>query len=206
MKLSEKQRLITLTRDTAREISSGNSQIKARLVKASEKYSPTNANSYRELSEIVWWLMAADAHQDAMSLLNALCEVDDEYYWMYHALASSFATRAWLHSTQHDAVGARSDAENALQWIRRDPNAKAISIEEIRGSLQRVDDWLDRADRETGTMTALHVLSHAMRVLVMYQQIATTGDAAAKSVAPHDFTSGSTPVSKSSDTVLAPCK
>jgi hypothetical protein len=38
-------------------------------------------------------------------------------------------------------------------------------------------------------MTALHVLSHAMRVLVMYQQIATTGDAAAKSVAPHDFTS-----------------
>lgn len=189
MKLSEKQRLITLMRDAAKEISDRNSQIKARVLKASEKYSPTNANSYRELSEIVWWLIAADAPQDAMTLLNALCEVEDEYYWMFHALASSFATRAWLHSTQHNAVGACNDAENAVQWIRRDPNAKAISIEEIGGSLQRVDDWFDRADRETGTMTALHVLSHAMRVLVMYQQIATTGDAAAKSVAPHDFTS-----------------
>jgi hypothetical protein len=189
MKFSEKQRLIALTRDAVQKINTGNPQIKARAVKASVKFSPTSAETYRELSEIVWWLIAADAHEDVMNLLDALCEVDDEYYWMFHALASSFATRAWLHSQQKNAAGARHDAQMALQWICRDPNAKAISAPEITEALKLFDDWIVRADRETGTVTALHVLAHAMRVLVMYQQIAKAGDPAAKSVAPREFSS-----------------
>jgi hypothetical protein len=37
-------------------------------------------------------------------------------------------------------------------------------------------------------VTALNVLSHALRVLVMYQQFAVAGDPAAKSVPASEFT------------------
>jgi hypothetical protein len=188
MKQTEKQRLTGITRKAVERIASGHPQIKAYAEKAATKFSPTNAEQYRKLSEIVWWLIAADAGEDAMALLDALCEVDDEYYWMFHALASSFATRAWLHSKQKDAAAARTDARTALRWIHRDPNAKAITKDEVRGSIKRFDGWLDRAASERGTVTALHVLSHAMRVLVMYQQFAKAGDPAAKCVTSRDFT------------------
>src|SRR5262249_22804733 len=139
-------------------------------------------------AEIAWWLIAVDRGRDAMGLLDALCEVDDEYYWMFHALASAFATRAWLRANHKEAAAARDDARTALRWIHRDPNPKPITKSEVRGALDRFDDWLGRAAGERGTMTALHVLSHAMRVLVMYQQFAKAGDPAAKAVPSREFT------------------
>jgi hypothetical protein len=187
MKQSEKHRLTGLTRIAVERIASGHPEIRARAKKAAAKFSPTNAEKFKELSEIVWWLIAVEAIDDAMGLLDALCEVNDEYYWMFHALASSFATRAWLHLKQKNATAALTDARTALQWIHRDPNAKAITIDEVRGSIKRFDGWLARADSERGTVTALHVLSHALRVLVMYQQFARAGDTAAKGIASQDF-------------------
>jgi hypothetical protein len=188
MKLTEKQRLTAITREAVERISSGHPQIKTHAKKAAAKFSPTNAEQFRKLSEIAWWLIAADAREDAMGLLDALCEVDDEFYWMFHALASSFATRAWLHSKQKNAVAARTDAKTALCWMHRDPNPKAITQNEVRRSIKRFDDWLDRAANENGTVTALHVLAHAVRVLVMYQQFAKAGDPAAKCVDSKELT------------------
>jgi len=187
MKQSEKQRLTALTRDAAARITGGPPKIKEYAEKAAAKYSPTNAGTYRTLAEIAWWLIAADAIEDALLLLDALCELDDEYYWMFHALGSAFATRAWLHARRKEAVAARDDAGSALQWIHRDPNAKAITESEVRGALKRFDDWLARAEREKGAMRALSVTSHAMRVLVMYQQFAKAGDPAAKVVAANEY-------------------
>src|SRR5258708_30964923 len=132
MKQTEKQRLTGITLKAIERIASGHPQIKAHTEKAAAKFSPSNAEQYRKLSEIVWWLIAADAGEDAMGLLDALCAVDDEYYWMFHALASAFATRAWLHSKQKNATAARTDARTALRWIHRDPNAKAITEDEVR--------------------------------------------------------------------------
>jgi hypothetical protein len=189
MNQTEKQRLTGITRKAVERIASGHAQIKTHAEKAAAKFSPTNAEQFRKLSEIVWWLIAADAREDAMALIDALCEVDDEYYWMFHALASSFATRAWLHAKQKNAAAARTDAKTALHWIHRDPNAKAIAQDEVRGAIKRFDDFINRADNEKGTATALQVLAHAMRVLVMYQQFAKAGDAAAKGVESREFTS-----------------
>jgi hypothetical protein len=188
MKQSEKQRLAALTREAVAAIS-GSPKIKEYAEKAAAKFSPTNAEQYRKLSEIVWWLIAINRAEDAMVLLNALCEVDDEYYWMFHALGSAFATRAWLHTKQDEDAAAREDAQTALHWIQRDPNAKAITKSEINGALERFDGWLDRATGERGTMTALHVISHALRVLVMYHQFAKAGDPTAKAVRSREFTS-----------------
>jgi len=182
MKQSEKQRLMARIRDAVARMTVGNPRIKERAEKAAAKFSPTNAERYRTLSEIVWWLIAADCGEDAMALSGALCEVDDEYYWMFHALGSAFATRAWLNTKHNRAAAARDDARTALRWIHRDPNAKAITKSEARGALERFDGWLARAASEKGAMTALHVMSHAMRVLVMYRQFAKAGDPAAKAV------------------------
>src|SRR5262249_24915141 len=126
MKQSEKQRLTALTRDAVAQICGGPAKIKEYAEKAAARFSPTNAKQYRRLSEIVWWLIAVDCGRDAMVLLDALCEVADEYYWMFHALGSAFATRAWLHAKHKQAAAARDDARTALHWIHRDPNPKAI--------------------------------------------------------------------------------
>ena len=189
MKQVEKKRLAALTQKAIRQIAKKHTEIKIRADKVGSRFSPTNADQYRELSEIVWWLIAVDAYSDAMRLLDALCEVDDEYYWMFHALASSFATRAWLHSKLKNATASRRDAKSALQWIHRDPNPKRITKTEVSDSIKSFDGWLDRAENDTGTVRALHVLSHAMRVLVMYQQFSKAGDAAARTVAAREFTS-----------------
>lgn len=114
MKQPEKQRLTDLTRKAVRRFVNEHKPIKIRAEKVAAKFSPTNADQFRQLSEIVWWLIAVEAFEDAMGLLDALCEVDDEYFWMFHALASSFATRAWLHSNQKQAAAARADAKVAL--------------------------------------------------------------------------------------------
>jgi len=188
MNRTEKQRLTRITRTAVERIASRHPLIKTHAERAAAKFTPTNAEQFRKLSEIVWWLIAVDANADAMGVLDALCEVNDRYYWMFHALASSFATRAWLHFKQKNAAAARDDAKAALQWLRRDPNPKAITKEEVRKSIKRFDDWLDRADKEKGTLRALHVLSHAMRVLVMYQQFGKAGDAAVKSFPSREFT------------------
>jgi hypothetical protein len=188
MKMSEKQRLAGLTRAAVGRITGGHPKIMEHARKAAEKFSPVNAAHFRTLSEIVWWLIAADSGEEAMELLDALCEVDDEYYWMSHALASCFATRAWLNAKQKHAAAARGDARSALRWVHRDLNPKAITEKEVRGALKQFDGWLDRAAGERGTVTALRVTSHAMRVLVMYQQFAKAGDPASKSVPSREFT------------------
>ena len=188
MKQSEKQRLTARTHDAVARITGDHPKIKEYAQKAAAKFSPTNAEHYRTLSEIAWWLIAADLGEDAMGLLDALCEVDDEYYWMFHALASSFATRAWLRAKQKQAAAARTDARAALRWLHRDPNARAITEAEVRGAAERFDGWLARAADERGTRTALHVISHALRVLVMYQQFGKAGDPAAKAVGSRGLT------------------
>lgn len=188
MKQAEKQRLMALTRDAVALISSSPPKIKEYAEKAAAKFSPTNAEQYRKLSEIVWWLIAVDRDQEAMGLLDALCEVDDEYYWMHHALGCAFATRAWLHAKQGQPAASKEDARTALRWIHSDPNAKPIAASEVRGAFERFDGWLECAAGERGAMTALDVISHAMRVLVMYQQFAEAGDPAAGTFPPDDFT------------------
>ncbi len=188
MKQAEKQRLTDGTRDAINAIACDHREIKSRAQKVAAKFSPTNATKFKELSEIIWWLIAAESYPDAMRLLDALCEVDDEHYWMFHAMASSFATRAWLHSKLKKTSNARHDAKTALEWIHRDPNPKSITKSEINTTLKRFDDWLDRADNEKGTVTAVQVLSHGLRVLVMYQQFGKAGDPASKSVPSREFT------------------
>lgn len=188
MKLAEKQRLTALTRDAVAQLSACPPRVKEQAEKVAAKYSPTNAEQYRKLSEIAWWLIAVDCDEDARGLLDALCEVDDEYYWMFDALASAFATRAWLRARREQAAAAQQDARAALHWIGRDPNFKTITESEVRETLERFDGWLERAAGERGTMTALHALSHALRVLVMYQQFAEAGDPAAKAMPAGEFT------------------
>jgi hypothetical protein len=112
--------------------------------------------------------------------------VDDEHDWMFHALGSAFATRAWLYRIYNEV--ARDDARTALHGIQRDPNPEAITEAEVNGALERFDGWRDRATDKRGTMTALHVISYALRVLVMVQQFAKAGDPAAKTVQSQEFT------------------
>ena len=188
MKQAEKQRLTDCTRDAINAFSCDKREIKSRAEKVALKFSPTNAAKFRELSEIVWWLIAVGSYSDALRLLDALCEIEDEYYWMFHAMASAFATRAWLKSKLKMPIEARHDAKTALAWIHRDPNPKAITKSEIDTSLKRFDSWLDRADSEIGIVTAMQVLSHALRVLVMYQQFGKAGDPASKNVPAREFT------------------
>jgi hypothetical protein len=188
MKQDEKQRLTLLARAALARITGGHAKMREHAQRAAAKYSPTNAGQYRTLSELVWWLIAADSGAEAMGVLDALCEVKDTYYWMPHALASSFATRAWFHGKQKNAAAARRDARSALEWVRRDPNGRAIRVTEVRGALARFDEWVTRAATEKGTLIALGVLSHAMRVLVMYQQFGKAGDPAVKRVGAREFT------------------
>ena len=66
------------------------------------------------MGELVWWLIAIGETADAMRLLDGLCELDDEYYWMFQALASSFAARAWLHElNQRARTQGERDAQTA---------------------------------------------------------------------------------------------
>lgn len=104
MKQSEKLRLIKVTQNAISRIGNVHPEIRARANKYGVKFSPTNKTKFREICEIAWCLIATDAKTDAMRLLDALCELDDEYYWMFHHLASAFATRAWLHSKQKNLL------------------------------------------------------------------------------------------------------
>jgi len=188
MKQSEKKRLKTNAIQAIGDISNQYDETKARAVKLAKKFSPTSAESCREICELVWWLIAESAFVDAERILDVLCEIDDEYYWMFHSQASTFATRAYLHNRLKNTTASKNDSKSALAWLQRDPNFEPITKSEVDGALSRFDDWLERADNENGRITALHVLSHACRVLVMYQQFAKAGDAAAKSISARDYT------------------
>ena len=189
MKQAEKQRLAALTRAAVARISGAHPQIKASAERAAAKYLPTNAEHYRELAEIVWWLIAVDRDTDAMPLLNTLCEVDDSLYWMFQALGSAFATRAWLHTKRKRRAAGRDDARTALVWIERDPMWKGIKKHEAQRALKRFDVWFDHAVRAKGTVEALRGLALALRVLVIYQQCAQAGDPNAKAVPSREYTS-----------------
>lgn len=187
MTQAEKHRLTVLTRDSAARIVITHPKIKEHIDRAVRSYSPTNAKQYRALAEIVWWLIASDSADAAADLLDALCELDDDIYWMPHALASAFATRAWLNAQRKRATEARTDARSALRWVQRDVNYRAITAVETRHAIERFDGWLSRAEGERGTLTALQVISHALRVLVMYQQLGRAGDAAAKTIPAREY-------------------
>jgi hypothetical protein len=182
MTKDEKLRLTNLTRAALTGIACEHPRIRAWADKCAAKFSPTNADQFRTIGELVWSLIAIDAATDALRLLDALCETDDELYWMFEALASAFATRAWLHSKNKAPAKSSSDAKTALGWLQRDPNPRPVTQAEVAGALKRFDGWVDRADKEKGHVTAVQVLSHALRVLVIYQQLAKAGCDAAKAV------------------------
>jgi hypothetical protein len=182
MTKDEKLRLTALTRSTLLKIKCKHPQLRERADKFAAKFSPTNAGRFRNLGELAWCLIAMDAKTDAMRLLDALCEINDGYYWMFHGLASVFATRAWLHSNRMDATKSLRDSNAALGWIERDPNPRPVTKSEAQGALKRFDEWIARADREKGVVTAISVLCHAIRVMVIYQQLAQAGCDGAKSV------------------------
>ena len=94
--------------------------LRERVERCAAKYSPINATQFRELAEMVWWLIALEEHGDALRLLDAMCEVDDESYWMFHALASAFATRAWLHARNEGVAQSNDDANRAAAWLGRE--------------------------------------------------------------------------------------
>lgn len=187
MKNAEKARLTELVQLAVVNLTVAHPQIRNRIQKCAEKYSPTNLDRFRDLAEIAWWLIAVDAQSDAIQILDALCEVNDEYYWMFQALASAFATRSWLHTRAGESVQRIADAERAFDWFNREPNAKQVTKKEIQQNLKRFDDWMDRAINEKGVIHATQVLSHALRVLVIYQQFARCDFEPARSIEPHEY-------------------
>jgi hypothetical protein len=163
--------------------------IRQRAKKLAAKYSPTNASDFRDLSEIAWWLVATDSLDEAAGLLDALCEVNDELYWMPDALASAHATRAWVHGRRGDRQLASRDSQAVLRCLERDVNFKRVTQGEALGAVKRFDGWLERVEEhEAGApMRAASVLAHALRVLAIYQQLAKAGCTAAKVLAPPEY-------------------
>jgi hypothetical protein len=163
-------------------------KIRERIEKQSAKYTPTSYDRFREISEFVWWLIAWDAKADALRILNAMCELDDDTYWVFQALASALATRAWLYVEMGEEEQSLIDAQSALEWLKQEPNFKAITKAEIEDGLKRFDQWMERALSERGHATAAHVISHALRVLIIYQQIGKAGCQPAQSFRQEEFT------------------
>lgn len=196
MKQAEKQRIVAMTQAAVEQITAAHAQLKARAEKIAKKFSPTNFQQFTALVDIVWWLIAVDAYRDALRLIDALCELDDEIYWTYCGLADAYATRAWLKLKLKDAPGARRDAHKALGWIARDPNGSPVTEDEARKALSRFDGFVERADGEKGTIMALTIYGLAMRILVKYQQFAKVGDAGAKCVPAREYASRLSPALK----------
>jgi hypothetical protein len=138
---------------------------------------------------MVWWLIAMEERRDALRLLDVLCELDDQYYWMFQALASVFATRAWLHAQNKSFAQSADDANRVAEWLRREPNAKPITKKETQANLRRFGDWVARAENERGDVTAANVLAHALRVLVIYDRLAAGGCQAAQVVPAAEYES-----------------
>jgi hypothetical protein len=189
MNTAEKKRLIGLVQAAVADWKSVAPPIHERAQKLAAKYSPTNAAIFRDLSEIAWWLIATDALDEAAGLLDALCEVNDNLYWMPHALASAHATRAWVHGRRGDRKLSSQDAQAVLRCLERDINYKPVNKREALGAVKRFDGWLDRVEEhEAGApMRAASVLAHALRVLAIYQQLARAGCAAAKVLTPLEY-------------------
>lgn len=142
------------------------------LEKSGAAFSPTNFNRFRDMLHGAWWLIALEAYDDAKRLLDALCEVDDDFYWMFEWLASTFATRAWLYSQQGNTEASQADAEAVCRWLARDPNAKPRKASEYRKALERCDIWYASVEKETSVKSSASTLCSAMILLVLYQQVA----------------------------------
>jgi hypothetical protein len=187
MKKAEKERLTSLMHEATARVNGLPMKVQQHFAKVAAKYSPTNKEQVRGMAEICWWLIAIDREPDALPVLDALCQVDDDFYWMYEAFGSVFATRAWLHERHGRFADAQADAIKGVHWLMRAYKAGEMTETEVRKALERVDVWFARADGERGFQTAAHVLSHALRVLVMYRQFATAGDPAAGAIPPEEF-------------------
>lgn len=142
------------------------------LDKSAAAFSPTNCNRFRDMLHGAWWLIALEAFDDARRLLDALCEVDDDFYWMFEWLASTFATRAWLSAQQGNTEASRADAEAVCRWLARDPNAKSPQVSEYRKALERCGTLYAAAEKETSAKSSASTLCTALILLVLYQQMA----------------------------------
>ncbi|WP_184192255.1 hypothetical protein [Armatimonas rosea] len=142
------------------------------LAKSAAAFSPTNFNRFRDMLHGAWWLIALEAYDDAKRLLDALCEVDDDFYWMFEWLASTFATRAWLYSQQGNTEASQADAEAVCRWLARDPNAKPLRVAEYHKALERCDIWYTPAENDSSVKSSASMLCTALTLLVLYQQMA----------------------------------
>jgi hypothetical protein len=189
MNAAEKKRLTSLVPAAVAKWPSVAPPIRERAQKLAAKYSPTNATSFRDLSEVAWWLIAVDALDEAIRLLDALCAVNDKLYWMPQALASAHASRAWAHGQRGDRKLSSQDARSVLRCLEQDPNYKPVTKREASNALKRFDGWLDRErrDESRAPLRAACVLAHALRVLVLYQQLAKADCPGAQGVTPPEY-------------------
>lgn len=180
MKTAEKQRLTQLVREATDSLSVTHPLVRDRLQRLAAKYSPTSFARFNEFADMVWWLIALNERDDAFRLLDALCEVDDDYYWMFEWMNYTFATRAWLHARARRPAKSAADAATAAAWLERDPNAKPVTRKQIRKCVKRATERI-HSDNTIGITTA-RVLSNALDLLVFCQQLAHTGCKAAQTV------------------------
>ena len=172
MTKAEKLRLTELVKDATAALGLENLFCRQHLEKSAASFSPTNFNSFRDVLHGVWWLIVLEAYDDAERLLNALCQVNDDFYWMFEWLASTFATRAWLHFQQGELAASQADVEAVLRWLARDPNAKPLRASEYRKALERCDILYVSAEKEKSVKSSAGSLCTALILLVLYQQMA----------------------------------
>ena len=172
MTKAEKLRLTELVKDAAVALGVENLFGSKHLEKSTASFSPANFNSFRDVLHGVWLLIALEAYDDAKRLLNALCEVNDDFYWMFEWLGATFATRAWLHFQQGELAASQADGEVVLHWLERDPNAKPLRASEYRKTLERCDILYVSAEKEKSVKSSAGSLCTALIVLVLYQQTA----------------------------------
>jgi hypothetical protein len=168
----EKVRLTELAQGAVAALEVENALCRQYLEKSAAAFSPTNFNRFRDMLHGAWWLIALEAYDDAKRLLDALCEVNDDFYWMFEWLASTFATRAWLYAQQGTIEASQADAEAVCRWLARDPNAKPLRVAEYHKALERCGIWYASAVKETSVKSSASMLCTAMILLVLYQQAA----------------------------------
>ena len=172
MTKAEKLRLTELVHGAVAALEVENALCRQYLEKSAAAFSPTNFNRFRDMLHGAWWLIALEAYDDAKQLLDALCEVNDDFYWMFEWLASTFATRAWLHFQQGELVASQAEGEAALRWLARDPNTKPLRASEYRKTLERCDILYVSAEKEKSVKSSAGSLCTALILLVLYQQTA----------------------------------
>ncbi len=168
----EKTRLIKGVQEAVAVLEVENLLCRQQVQKSAATFSPTNFNSFRELLHLIWWLIALESYGDAQRLLDALCEVNDEFYWMFEWLGATFAARAWLHSQQGETEASQLNASELLHWLARDPNAKSLRVSEYRKALERCDIWYASAEKDKSVKSSASSLCTALILLALYQQAA----------------------------------